>query len=221
MNQTLPLTDTLYRYLLDTGLREHPALTALREETATNRMAKMQIAPEQGQLLTFLAQMAGVRRYVEVGVFTGYSSLAMALTIPDDGEIIACDMSLEFSSIARRHWQTAGVANKISLFLQPGLVTLQAQLDQGRANYFDMMFIDADKRAYPDYYELGLQLVRPGGLIVLDNMFLSGRVADPTFEGETPGVEVIRQLNKALQHDQRVDYCLLPLGDGMTLLRKR
>lgn len=221
MNQTLPLTDKLYRYLINTGLREHPALTALREETASNRMAKMQIAPEQGQLLMFLGQLAGVRRYVEVGVFTGYSSLAMALTIPDDGEILACDMSLEFTTIARRHWRAAGVEQKITLHLRPGMITLQEQLDQGRAGYYDMMFIDADKRVYPEYYELALQLVRPGGLIVLDNMFLGGRVADATFEGETPGVAVIRQLNATLQQDSRVDYCLLPLGDGMTLLRKR
>lgn len=221
MNQTLPLTDSLYAYLLQTGLREHPALAALRAETASNRMAKMQIAPEQGQLIGFLAQLAGVRRHIEIGVFTGYSTLNMALRMPDDGEIVACDMSVEFTTIARRHWQAAGMAHKIALHLQPGAITLQALLDQGRGGQFDMAFIDADKRNYPAYYELCLQLLRPGGLILLDNMFLGGRVADAPPPNETPGVEVIRQLNRALQADPRVDYCLLPLGDGMTLLRKR
>lgn len=221
MNQTLPLTDTLYAYLLQTGLREHPALAALRAETASNRMAKMQIAPEQGQLIGFLAQLAGVRRHIEIGVFTGYSTLNMALHMPDDGEIIACDMSEEFTTIARRHWQAAHVTHKIALHVQPALITLQAELDRGRAGQFDMAFIDADKRNYPAYYELCLQLLRPGGLILLDNMFLGGRVAETPPPNETPGVEVIRQLNRALQADPRVDYCLLPLGDGMTLLRKR
>ncbi len=221
MNQTLPLDTDLYAYLLRTGLREPPALAALREETASHRVAKMQIAPEQGQLMAFLARLAGVRRYLEIGVFTGYSSLALALALPDDGEVVACDLSVEFTTIARRHWEAAGVAHKIRLELCPAEQTLQALLAQGQGGSFDMLFIDADKRSYPDYVELCLALARPGGLILLDNMFLGGRVARPPQPDEPPGVEVIRTLNRALQADPRVDYCLLPVGDGLTLLRKR
>jgi predicted O-methyltransferase YrrM len=217
--RSIPIDHDLNSYLLEIGLTEHPVMRALRAETATHRMAKMQIAPEQGQFMAWLAQLIGVRRYLEIGVFTGYSSLAVALTLPEDGEVVACDISEEFTAIARRYWQQAGVEQRIRLVLQPAIETLQQLLAEGRAGSFDLAFIDADKPSCPDYFEACLQLVRPGGVIALDNVFLGGRVQHPQ-DSDPPGVHVMHAFNAALKHDPRVRLCVLPMGDGMTLVTR-
>ncbi|WP_137938127.1 class I SAM-dependent methyltransferase [Chitinivorax sp. B] len=221
MNRTLAMTDTLYAYLLQVGTRESDVLRRLREETAQHRLAKMQIAPEQGQIMSLLARLIGAKRTIEIGVFTGYSTLVTAQALPAGGEIIACDVSDTFTDIAKRYWAEAGVADRIHLHLQPAQVTLDALLANGELGQFDMAFIDADKPGYARYYESCLQLVRPGGVVLLDNMFLGGRVTqDPTLD-ETPSIGEIRKLNAFLQRDERIDYTLLPIGDGLTICHKR
>lgn len=217
---TLAVSPLLEEYLRQNTLREPEPLRELREETASHRLAKMQLAPEQGALLALLLRLIGARRYLEVGTFTGYSSLVAALAMGDAGRVVACDASAEFTTVAREHWQRAGVADRVELRLQDALRSLDELLAEGAAGSFDCMFIDADKPAYPDYYERGLQLVRTGGLIILDNMLLGGRVAEPA-AGEPAGVRVVRALNLALRDDERVECCLLPVGDGLTILIKR
>ncbi len=181
--------------------------------------AIMQISPEQGALMAMIVTLTGARRVLELGVFTGYSSLAMALAMPDDGRITACDRDEEWTGIARRYWQDAGVAHKIDLRLGPALDTLEALLAEGRAETYDFAFIDADKGNYDAYYEQSLKLVRPGGLIALDNTLQDGRVADASAqEGNVP---VIRALNEKLHADSRIDLSMVPIGDGLTLARKR
>ena len=207
-------------YLFDIGVCEHPVQRALREFTAGHRMAKMQIAPEQGQFLGWLVQLLGVRRYLEIGTFTGYSALTVALAMGEAGRTVACDMSVEFTSIAMDYWRRAGVADRITLYVQPGLLTLHQLLEDGAAGSFDLAFIDADKTSYPDYYEACLQLVRPGGVIAIDNILLNGRVVEPQ-SAHPRSVEILRAFNAGLKHDDRVDQCILPMGDGMTLLRRR
>ncbi|MBE9607774.1 class I SAM-dependent methyltransferase [Chitinilyticum piscinae] len=216
----LAVSSLLEDYLRRNTLREAPALADLRHETAGHRLAKMQLAPEQGALLTLLLRLIGARRYLEVGTFTGYSSLTAALAMGEDSLVVACDASAEFTRIARQHWEKAGVAHRVELRLQDAMKSLDELLAEGRAGEFDCMFIDADKPAYPAYYERGLQLVRRGGLIILDNMLLGGRVAEPV-EGESAGVRVVRQFNRDLRDDDRVECSLLPVGDGLTLLVKR
>lgn len=216
---TLNLTAAVHEYLIEHSLREHPALRALREETAPLADADMQISREQGQLMALLARLVGARRTLEVGVFTGYSTLCVALALPDDGRIVACDLSEEWTDIARRHWERAGVAHKIDLRLAAAARTLARLLAEGAAGSFDFAFIDADKPNYRVYYEHCLQLVRPGGLIVLDNTLWSGRVADPA--QDDANTAAIRAINDALHHDERVDIAMLPVGDGLTLARKR
>lgn len=219
--RSVSVDNALNDYLISVGVTETPVQRELREFTATHRMAKMQIAPEQGQLLAWLARLVGVRRYLELGVFTGYSTLTMAQALPDDGEIIACDVSESFTDIARAYWQKAGVADRIRLELQPALLTLRSLIDdEGRAGSFDMAFIDADKPGTPDYYEACLTLVRPGGIIAIDNIFLGGRVVEP-LASDPPGVHIMHAFNASLAHDERVSPCLLPIGDGMTLLIRR
>lgn len=218
-NRTLQLDDNLYRYLLDNSLRESDAAKKLRAETASLPKGRMQIAPEQGQFIALLARLIGARRTLEIGVFTGYSSLCVAEALPDDGLIVACDIDRDWTDIARRHWQQAGVADKIDLRLAPALDTLDALLAEGGQNSFDLAFIDADKQRYQDYYERCLQLVRPGGVILLDNVLWSGRVADP--EERAPNTRALRALNSALKDDPRIWLSLLPLGDGMTIAMKR
>jgi len=218
-NRSISLTDSLYDYLLSISLREPEPLRRLRAETEAYPNARMQIAPEQGQFMALLARLTGARRCLEVGVFTGYSSLAMALALPDDGRIVACDVSEEWTAVARRHWAAAGVAHKIVLRLAPALGTLEGMLAAGQAGSFDFAFLDADKENYLRYYELALELVRPGGLIVADNTLWSGRVADPA-NGEATTV-ALRRFNEHLHHDERVDLSLVPVGDGLTLARKR
>lgn len=217
--RTLGLSDALLAYLRDVSLREPAVLARLRAETAALPEAEMQIAPEQGQFMALLARLMGARRYLEVGTFTGYSSLAVALALPDDGRLVCCDVSADYTAVARRYWAEAGVAHKVDLRLAPALDTLEALLAEGRADTFDLAFIDADKPAYDAYYERSLALVRPGGLLLLDNMLRRGRVLDPS--DATPGVEAIRRLNAKLHADARIDLSLLPLADGLTLALKR
>lgn len=218
-NQTLPLDDRLYRYLLDHSVHEPEVLVALRHETAQHPMAQMQIAPEQGQLMALLVQLLGVTKALEVGVFTGYSALRVALALPPEGKLVACDVSEEYTAIARRYWEQAGVANKIDLRIGPATETLDQLIQSGEANSFDFAFIDADKSSYPTYYEQALQLVRPGGLIALDNMLWSGQVADPAVQDKR--TNVLRDLNAAIHRDSRVVASLVPIADGLTLAMKQ
>lgn len=217
--RTINLDQPLYDYLLEISLREASILKALREETAADPMHNMQIAPEQGQFMALLAKLIDARRYIEVGVFTGYSSLAVALALPDDGEIIACDISEEWTRIARRYWRQAGLEGRIRLHLAPANETLQMLLDAGQGERFDFAFIDADKEGYATYYELLLRLIRPGGLIAVDNVLWGGAVIDP--DKNDPDTEAIRQFNRSLLGDARVDISLVPIGDGLTLARKK
>ena len=217
--QTLPLDDRLYEYLLSVSLREPDVLRRLREETARHPEAAMQIAPEQGQFMGMLARLVGARKYLEVGVFTGYSALAVALALPFDGRVVALDISEEFTAVARRYWREAGVDQMIRLNLGPAIETLDRLLDDGEGDTFDFAFIDADKPNYAAYFERTLSLLRPGGLVTIDNVLWSGKVADPAIHD--PDVDAIRSLNTALLSDERIDLSLLPLGDGLTLARKR
>ncbi len=199
--------------------REPDILRRLRAETASHPMAIMQIPPEQGQFLALLARLTGANRTLEVGVFTGYSSLAVALALPQDGKIVACDVSEEFTSVARRYWEEAGVAGKIDLRLGPAAETLERLIDDGNAGSFDFAFIDADKPSYWTYFEQCLTLLRPGGLIAVDNVLQEGKVADP--ENREPNTLSIREFNQRVRDDARVESCMLPLADGLTLARKR
>jgi len=217
-NRTLNLDDALYAYVLSHSLREHPAQAALREATKAHPHAGMQIGPEQGQFMALLARLVGARRTLEIGVFTGYSALSVALALPDDGYVLACDVSDEYTKIGRPYWQQAGVAHKIDLRLAPARTTLDAQLAAGDANAYDFAFIDADKAGYDGYYERCLRLVRAGGLIAIDNVLWSGSVARPA---KTDDTAALQALNDKLHHDERIDLSLLPIGDGLTLARKR
>jgi predicted O-methyltransferase YrrM len=216
--RTLNLDDTLYDYVLDHSLREHPAQTALREATKSHPYAGMQISPEQGQFMALQARMIGARNAIEVGVFTGYSALTIALALPDDGRLLACDISDEFTRIGRPYWEAAGVAHKIDLQLAPALTTLDARLAAGAAGQYDFAFIDADKTAYDAYYERCLALLRPGGLIAIDNVLWGGNVARTPRDADTTA---LCALNEKLHQDARVDLSLLPIGDGLSLARKR
>lgn len=217
--RTLPLDDRLHAYLLSVSLREPDVLRRLREETARHPQGEMQIAPEQGQFMGLLARLIGARKCLEVGVFTGYSALAVALALPFDGRLVACDVSEEFTSIGRRYWQEAGVDQLIRLELGPALGTLDALLADGEGGTFDFAFIDADKPNYGHYVERTLTLLRPGGLLAIDNVLWDGKVADPAVHD--PDTDAIRALNEELLRDERIDLSLLPVGDGLTLARKR
>lgn len=218
-NRSIGLEPRLYEYLLSASLREHPVLARLRVETASHPRVSMQIAPEQGQFMALLTRLVGAVRCIEVGVFTGYSSLAVALALPPAGRIVACDISEEYTQIARRYWDAAGVAERIDLRIAPALDTLGALLAEGGAGSYDFGFIDADKGAYADYYDRLLALVKPGGLIAADNTLWDGAVADPA--NEEPDTVAIRAFNEKLRDDPRVDLSLVPIGDGLTLARKR
>ncbi|MBD0336448.1 MAG: class I SAM-dependent methyltransferase [Cyanobacteria bacterium Co-bin13] len=218
-NQTLGLDDRLYRYLLDSSVREPDILAELRQVTAQHPMAQMQIAPEQGQFMALLVQLMGARKTLEVGVFTGYSALAVALALPPEGRIVACDVSEEYTAIAKQFWQKAGVDYKIDLKLGPAADTLEQLIAAGNSETFDFAFIDADKSNYGTYYEQALQLVRPGGLIAIDNVLWSGRVADPgTQDNRT---NAIRAFNDKLYQDERISLSLVPIADGLTLALKK
>lgn len=218
-NRTITMTDGLYDYLLEHSVRESELLRRLRQETAKLSNAGMQISPEQGQLMTLLIRLTGARRCIEVGVFTGYSSLCVAQALPEDGEILACDVSHDYTATARHYWNEAGVSRKIDLRIAPALRTLEQQVSSGASESFDFAFIDADKGNYLHYYELCLTLIRPGGLIAVDNTLWSGRVADLSDTSED--TVAIRRFNEFLRDDDRVDLSLIPIGDGLTLARKR
>ncbi|MDQ3024937.1 MAG: class I SAM-dependent methyltransferase [Pseudomonadota bacterium] len=219
MGRNVTLTDTLYRYLVDHSVREPEVLRELREETAKLPMAGMQIGADQGQFMGLLAKIMGAKRCIEVGVFTGYSALAVALALPPDGRIVACDVSEEWTAIAQRYWKKAGVAGKIDLRLAPALETLDELIALGDEGRYDFAFIDADKGGYLAYYERCLRLLRPGGLVAVDNTLWSGDVADSA--NTKPDTVSLRAFNDALHVDDRVDLAMLPLGDGLTLARKR
>jgi caffeoyl-CoA O-methyltransferase len=213
------LTDRLQDYIRTHSLREPPVLAELRAETATLPRAGMQISPEQGQFMALLIELTGARRTIEVGTFTGYSSLAVALALPREGRLIACDVSEEYTAVARRYWAKAGVADKIELRLGPALETLDGLLAAGEAGRFDFAFVDADKENYLGYYERCLTLLRQGGLLAVDNVLWSGDVADP--KSKDSDTTAIRALNDRIVADERVTMTLLPIGDGLTLARKR
>ena len=218
-NRSLNLDDALYQYLLDVSLRESPLLKRLREETAQLPTARWQIAPEQGQFMALLVQISGARKILEIGTFTGYSALCMAQAMPADGRLICCDLSGEYNAIAERYWHEAGVAERIDLRLAPALQTLSALERGGQSESFDLIFIDADKANYRVYLEHALVLVRQGGLILFDNVLWSGRVLEQS--PESADTRAIQALNRGLLRDSRIDLSLLPLGDGLTLCRKR
>jgi caffeoyl-CoA O-methyltransferase len=216
--RSLNLDDTLYRYLLDHSLREHPQQAALREATQAHARARMQISPEQGQFMALLVKLTGARRCIEVGVFTGYSALSVALALPADGYLLACDVSAEYTAIGQPYWARAGVAAKIDLRLAPARDTLDERLAAGDGATYDFAFVDADKTGYDDYYERCLHLLRPGGLLAIDNVRWSGAVAQPAADEDT---RALQALNDKLHHDERIDLSMLPLGDGLSLARKR
>jgi predicted O-methyltransferase YrrM len=217
---SIGLNDALQRYLLDAS-REPEILSRLRQETrrAVADRAGMQITPEQGQFMGLLARLIGARRLIEIGTFTGYSALAVMLALPPEARLLCCDVSAEWTAIARRYWDEAGVGVRIELRLQPALDTLDELVRADWAGTVDMIFVDADKDNYPAYVEAAIGLLRPGGLLLVDNALWSGRVADPT--DRTAGTEAIRRVNAMLRDDPRVDFSLIPIGDGMALARKR
>lgn len=218
-NRSIGLSDELHAYLLGVGVREPEALRRIRERTASLPEHNMQIAPEQGAFMALLVRLSGARRCLEVGTFTGYSSTAVALALPPDGHLVCCDASREWTDLARQAWTDAGVADRIELRIGPAVDTLETLLAEGGAGSFDFAFIDADKPSYDTYVEQALRLVHPGGLIAIDNTLWSGRLTDPS--DTQAGTEAIRALNAKLATDERVDLVLVPIGDGLTLLRVR
>lgn len=218
-NKTLNLDADLYRYLQLASLREPEVLQALREKTAELPLAVMQVSPEQGQFMALLVRLLGARRCLEVGVFTGYSALAVALALPKDGRLVGCDIEVGYTDVAQRYWRKAGVEDKITLHLAPAVDTLQALIDAGESDSYDFAFIDADKTSYRRYYEQCLTLLRPGGLVAIDNVLWGGAVADAS-NNEADTV-AIRELNDFIATDERVDISMVPIGDGLTLARKR
>ena len=218
-SRTIDIDDRLYDYLIAHSVRDLPVLAELRAETAKHPKAGMQISPEQGQFMALLVELIGAKRTIEVGTFTGYSALVVALALPAEGRVIACDVSEEFTAMARRYWAKAGVANKIDLRLAPANETLDKLLAAGEAGRFDFAFIDADKENYVGYYERCLKLVRAGGLIAVDNVLWGGKVADPAVDDKD--TRAIRALNDQLKSDKRVSLSMVPIGDGLTLARKR
>jgi len=215
----ISLDDSIYNYILDNSLRESPLLRKLREETASLPMAVMQIAPEQGQFMSLLVRLSGARKALEIGTFTGYSAICIAQAMPPDGQLHCLDVSDEWTQVARRFWKEAGLESRISLTLAPAIDTLDLWISEGQAGTFDLAFIDADKHNYKYYYEKSLTLLRPGGLIIFDNVLWSGRVADPQNQ-EIDTVE-LRLLAKSLHHDSRIDLSMIPIADGLTLAVKR
>jgi len=219
MAGNLSIPNEILSYLRSVSVREHPVMRRLREDTANHPRANFQIPPEHAQFMSWLIQLIGAKRTIEIGVFTGYSSLAVALALPPDGKIIACDIDAEYTAVARRCWKEAGVEEKIELHLRPAILTLRELLEQGRRSAFDFAFIDADKTNYENYYECCLELLRPGGVIMVDNVLWSGRVTDAS--DQTPDTVALRSFNEKLARDERISLSMLPLGDGVTLARKR
>ena len=217
--RTLPLSGALLAYVARNSVREHPVLAELRAATASMPHAQMQIGPDQGALMALLVKLLAARRTLEIGVFTGYSALAVALALPADGKVIACDVSEEWTAVGRRHWEKAGVAGKIDLRLGRAVTTLDKLVAEGAAGTFDFAFIDADKQGYAAYYERCLVLLRRGGLIAVDNTLWSGAVIDP--KDTSADTVALRAFNESLAGDARVDLAMLTVGDGLTLAMKR
>jgi caffeoyl-CoA O-methyltransferase len=218
-NKTIGISDELAAYVIEVGTREPEVLARLREETAAIPQHGMQIAPEEGGLLAILVELIGARRCIEIGTFTGYSSTAVALALPEDGQLVCCDVSEDWTSLARRYWVEAGVAGKIDLRIAPAAETLDRLLAEGQDATYDFAFVDADKTGYDGYYERLLRLVRPGGLIAFDNTLWGGAVLDQDAEDED--TRAIQALNAKLAADERITLCLLPVADGVTLARRR
>lgn len=218
-NKTIGISDELAAYVVQVGTREPDVLARLREETAAIPQHGMQIAPEEGAFLAMLVELTGARRYIEIGTFTGYSSTAVALALPADGQLVCCDVSEEWTSMARRYWAEAGVAAKIDLRIAPAVETLDQLIADGEEATYDFAFVDADKTGYDGYYERLLRLVRPGGLIAFDNTLWGGAVLDEDTEDED--TRALQALNLKLADDERITLCLLPVADGVTLARRR
>jgi len=216
---TLNITDTLYDYLLSVSLQETTVQRELRAATDEMKEAMMQISPDQGQFMALLVKLINAENIIEVGTFTGYSALTLAQVLPEHGKLVACDISKEWTSMAQRFWQQAGVANKIDLHLGPARDTLASLINDGQQEQFDFAFIDADKQNYQHYYEYCLQLIRPGGLVAIDNVLWGGSVADQN--DQQPDTVAIREFNRLISEDKRVDISLVPIGDGLTLARKK
>ena len=217
--RSIGLSDRVYEYLLDVSVRETALMRRLRRETARLPEGSMQISPELGQFLAFMVELTGAKKAIEIGTFTGYSALWVAGALPADGSLVTCDVSAEWTKIARRYWREAGLDKKIDLRLAPALETLDGLIAEGRSGTFDLAFLDGDKQEYREDFERLLTLLRPGGLLVVDNVLWSGRVADRRFKG--PDTEALRAFNRTLRDDRRVGISLLPIGDGVTLVRKK
>jgi len=215
---TIDVSGRLRDYMLDVGVREPAILAELREATQSHEMARMQISPEQGQLMQMLVKMMGARNCIEVGTFTGYSALAVALALPDGGRLVACDVSTDYTDIGVPFWEKAGVADRIDLRIAPATETLDAMIGAGEGGAYDFAFIDADKPAYPDYFERCLALLRTGGVLGFDNVFMQGNAADPQTSSEN--AQAMRAFNAMLKDDARVEISMIPIGDGLTLARK-
>lgn len=217
-NRTLSIDDRIYDYLCDVSVNEPALLRQLREETAQIEYSVMQISPEQGQFMSLLVKLMGVERALEIGTFTGYSSICVASAMPENGKLTCCDISPQWTDMAEKYWALAGLEDKIELFTQPAEKTLQTLLDEGADKTFDFIFIDADKQNYIMYYEMALKLLKKGGLIAVDNTLWSGAVADS--ENMEPGTRAIRRFNEMVKLDERVSQSLLTIGDGLTLILK-
>lgn len=219
MDKTITFTSELYQYLLEHNLDEHPVQSQLREHTATLASASLQIAAEQAAFMRLLVKLLGARKTLEIGVFTGYSALTVALELPEDGRIIACDINEEWASVAEEFWRRAGVDGKIDLRIAPAIETLDQLIRDGENGTFDFAFIDADKASYPDYYERCLTLLRPGGLVAIDNTLWAGKLVDPALND--PDTQAIRRINREVHRDPRVVSALVNIGDGMLLALKQ
>jgi predicted O-methyltransferase YrrM len=219
-SETLFLSDELYAYMRAVSLREPDILSRLREETSHDPMHMMQISPEQGQFMSLLVKLMAAERAIEIGVYTGYSSLCVAMAMPEQGKMVACDVSEAWTALARRYWKEGGVSSKINLYLAPATQTLDRLLNRpGECSAYDFAFIDADKENYDGYYERCLELLRPGGLMAIDNVFWRGDVANPEISDKE--TNAIRALNEKIRADDRVDMSMMPIGDGLMLVRKR
>ena len=218
-SRTIEFTEALHAYLLSVAVREPDILARLRAETEPMEMSMMQISPEQGALMALLVELIGARKCIEIGVYTGYSALCVARAMGPEGRLIACDINEDWTEVAKRYWREAGVAENIDMRLAPAAKTLDSLIAAGESGTFDFAFIDADKPGYDGYYERCLTLLRNGGLIAIDNVLWQGRVADPAIEDED--TVAIRALNDKLTGDERVSLCMVPIGDGLTLARKR